>query len=117
MKPSHPEGATTLKGLVTATASVITNRKVLLLGFINAAALAIGVGVLQFTPQVPPGDPRFGHEHLAVSPGRPGRRAGRRQSARRHSDGALGQVRGDPHLDGAHGGRDGAWWASCRACR
>jgi MFS family permease len=51
MKPSHPEGATSVKGLMTATASVISNRKVLLLGFINAAALAIGVGVLQFTPK------------------------------------------------------------------
>jgi MFS family permease len=49
--PSHPEGATTVRGLATATASVITNRKVLLLSFINAAALAIGVCVLQFTPK------------------------------------------------------------------
>jgi MFS family permease len=48
--PSHPEGATTLRGLATATASVITNRKVLLLSFVNAAALAIGVGVLEWTP-------------------------------------------------------------------
>lgn len=50
-KPSHPEGATTLRGLATATASVITNRRVLLLSFINAAALAIGVCVLDFTPK------------------------------------------------------------------
>ena len=49
-KPSHPEGATTVRGLATAVASVITNRKVLLLSFVNAAALAIGVGVLQWTP-------------------------------------------------------------------
>ncbi len=50
MRPSHPEGATTLRGLLLATGSVITNRKVLLLGFINAAALAVGVSVLAFTP-------------------------------------------------------------------
>lgn len=50
MKPSHPEGATTVRGLLAATGSVITNRKVLLLGFINAAALAVGVSVLAFTP-------------------------------------------------------------------
>jgi MFS family permease len=49
-KPSHPEGATSIRGLATATASVITNRRVLLLGFVNAAALACGVAVLQFTP-------------------------------------------------------------------
>ena len=50
LRPSHPEGATTFRGLLTATGSVITNRKVLLLGFINAAALAVGVSVLAFTP-------------------------------------------------------------------
>lgn len=50
VRPSHPEGATTLRGLATATASVIRNRKVLVLSFVNAAALAIGVGVLQWTP-------------------------------------------------------------------
>jgi MFS family permease len=49
--PSHPEGATTIRGLATATASVVTNRKVLLLSFVNAAALAIGVCVLDFTPK------------------------------------------------------------------
>ena len=49
--PSHPEGATSIRGLATATASVITNRKVLLLSFVNAAALAIGVCVLDFTPK------------------------------------------------------------------
>jgi MFS family permease len=48
--PSYPEGATTLRGLGTALASVITNRKVLILSFINAAALAIGVGILIWTP-------------------------------------------------------------------
>jgi len=50
MRPSHPEGATTVKGLMVATGSVITNRRVLQLGFINAAALAVGVSVLAFTP-------------------------------------------------------------------
>jgi MFS family permease len=50
VRPSHPEGATSVRGLATATRSVITNRKVLLLSFVNAAALAIGVGVLQWTP-------------------------------------------------------------------
>jgi MFS family permease len=50
IRPSHPEGATTLRGLTAATGSVITNRKVLLLSFVNAAAVAIGVGVLEWTP-------------------------------------------------------------------
>jgi MFS family permease len=48
--PSHPEGATTVRGLASAVGSVVTNRRVLLLGLINAAALAIGVSVLQWTP-------------------------------------------------------------------
>ncbi len=49
--PSHPEGATTVRGLASALGSVVTNRKVLLLSLINAAALAIGVGILVWTPQ------------------------------------------------------------------
>jgi len=49
--PSHPEGATTVRGLASALRSVVTNRKVLLLSLINAAALAIGVGILVWTPQ------------------------------------------------------------------
>jgi MFS family permease len=49
-RPSHPEGATTMRGLASAVGSVATNRKVLLLSFINAAALAIGVGILVWTP-------------------------------------------------------------------
>lgn len=49
--PSHPEGATTVRGLASALRSVATNRKVLLLSLINAAALAIGVGILVWTPQ------------------------------------------------------------------
>jgi MFS family permease len=48
--PSYPEGATTVRGLAKAVGSVATNRKVLLLSFVNAAALAIGVGVLVWTP-------------------------------------------------------------------
>jgi MFS family permease len=48
--PSHPEGATTVRGLAAAVGSVVTNRRVLLLSFINAAALAIGVGILIWTP-------------------------------------------------------------------
>lgn len=50
VRPAHPEGTTSVRGLLVATGSVITNRNVLLLGFINAAALAVGVGVLAFTP-------------------------------------------------------------------
>ena len=48
--PSHPEGATTLRGLVTSTAAVLGNRKVMLLGLTNTAALAVGVGILAWTP-------------------------------------------------------------------
>jgi MFS family permease len=48
--PSHPEGTTTVRGLATAVGSVVTNRRVLLLSFVNAAALAIGVGILVWTP-------------------------------------------------------------------
>jgi MFS family permease len=48
--PSHPEGATTLRGLVTSTAAVLGNRKVVLLGLTNTAALAVGVGILAWTP-------------------------------------------------------------------
>jgi MFS family permease len=50
LRPSHPEGATSLRGLAVATRSVITNRRVMLLGFVNAAALAATVPLLQFTP-------------------------------------------------------------------
>lgn len=49
--PGHPEGSTTFRGLARATGAVITNRRVVILGIINAAALAIGVGILQWTPQ------------------------------------------------------------------
>jgi len=50
-RPKYPEGATTFRGLATALGSVITNRKVLLLSLVNAAALAIGVVVLVWTPK------------------------------------------------------------------
>jgi MFS family permease len=49
-RPQHPEGATTLRGLAISLGAVITNRKVLLLGLTNTAALAIGVGILAWTP-------------------------------------------------------------------
>ena len=49
-RPQHPEGATTLRGLAVSLGAVITNRKVLLLGLTNTAALAIGVGILAWTP-------------------------------------------------------------------
>jgi MFS family permease len=49
-RPRHPEGATTLRGLAVSLGAVITNRNVLLLGLTNTAALAIGVGILAWTP-------------------------------------------------------------------
>lgn len=48
--PSHQEGATTLRGLAVSLGAVITNRKVVLLGLTNTAALAITVGILAWTP-------------------------------------------------------------------
>jgi MFS family permease len=48
--PRHPEGATTLRGLAVSVGAVITNRRVLLLGLTNVAALAVGVGILAWTP-------------------------------------------------------------------
>ena len=48
--PHHPEEATRLRGLLSSLGAVITNRRVVLLGFTNTAALAIGVGVLVWTP-------------------------------------------------------------------
>ncbi len=50
-RPRHPAGATSVRGLARATGAVFSNRNVLLLGLINAAALATGVGILQWTPQ------------------------------------------------------------------
>jgi predicted MFS family arabinose efflux permease len=49
-RPQHPEGATSLRGLAVSLGAVVTNRKVLLLGLTNTAALAIGVGILAWTP-------------------------------------------------------------------
>jgi MFS family permease len=49
-RPRHPEGATTLRGLATSLGAVVTNRQVLLLGLANVAGLAIGVGMLAWTP-------------------------------------------------------------------
>ena len=48
--PHHPVGATTVRGLATSFRAVITNPRVLLLGLTNTAALAIGVGILAWTP-------------------------------------------------------------------
>jgi MFS family permease len=48
--PHHAEGATALRGLASALGASITNRKVLLLGLANTAGLAIGVGILVWTP-------------------------------------------------------------------
>lgn len=49
--PRHPEGATTLKALSRALGEVAVNRRVLLLGLFNGAGLAVGVGVLVWTPE------------------------------------------------------------------
>jgi MFS family permease len=49
-RPQHAEGATTLRGLTVSLGAVVTNRKVLLLGLTNTAALAVGVGILAWTP-------------------------------------------------------------------
>lgn len=48
--PRHPEGATTLRGLATSLRACIGNPRVLLLGLTNVAALAVGVGILAWTP-------------------------------------------------------------------
>jgi MFS family permease len=48
--PDHPEGATTLRGLARSLRAVISNRNVVLLGLTNTAALAMGVGILAWTP-------------------------------------------------------------------
>lgn len=64
-RPEHPEGATSVRGLAQATAAVFTNRRVLTLGLINAAALATGVGILQWTPQFLQ-DMRYSGEAVSV---------------------------------------------------
>jgi len=48
--PSHPVGATTIRGLAASTAAVLGNRQVILLGLTNTAALAVSVGILAWTP-------------------------------------------------------------------
>ncbi len=48
--PDHPVGTTNVRGLARSFRAVITNPRVLLLGFTNTAALAIGVGILAWTP-------------------------------------------------------------------
>lgn len=48
--PRHPEGATTMRGLAISFRACIGNPKVVLLGLTNTAALAVGVGVLAWTP-------------------------------------------------------------------
>jgi MFS family permease len=48
--PQHPEGVTTLRGLVRSLRSVMTNHRVILAGFANTADLAISVGVLVWAP-------------------------------------------------------------------
>jgi MFS family permease len=48
--PHHPQGATTLRGLAVSLKACVANPKVLLLGFANVAGLAVGVGVLAWTP-------------------------------------------------------------------
>ena len=48
--PQHPVGATTLRGLARSLGAVVRNHRVMLLAFTNTAALAIGVGLLQWAP-------------------------------------------------------------------
>ncbi|MFH0916196.1 MAG: MFS transporter [bacterium] len=49
--PQHPEGATTFRALGRALGAAATNRRVWLLGLFNGAGLAVGVGVLVWTPE------------------------------------------------------------------
>lgn len=49
--PRYPESATTLRGLARSLGSVVTNYRVLLAGFVNTAALAVGVGMLAWVPR------------------------------------------------------------------
>ena len=106
--PSHPEGATTLRGLAAAVGSVVTNRKVLLLSLINAAALAIGVGILIWTPkflQEIHGSPETISLYLLAGLGVAqliGNPLGAIATAR------WGEVRRHRLVDDPHGGGDGA---------
>jgi predicted MFS family arabinose efflux permease len=49
--PQHPEEATRLRAMGRALGAVAINRRVLLLGLFNGAGLAVGVGVLVWTPE------------------------------------------------------------------
>ncbi|HEY5529700.1 MAG TPA: MFS transporter [Thermoleophilia bacterium] len=49
-RPDHPEEATSFRALGGALGTVAVNRRVLLLGLFNCASLAVGTGVLMWTP-------------------------------------------------------------------
>lgn len=49
-RPRYAEGATTFRALGRSLGAVITNRRVILLGLTNTAALAMGVGILAWAP-------------------------------------------------------------------
>lgn len=48
--PQYGEGATTLRALARALGIVVANRRILILGLTNTAALAMGVGILAWAP-------------------------------------------------------------------
>ena len=48
--PQYEEGATSFRALIRSLGAVITNRRIVLLGLTNTAALAMGVGVLVWAP-------------------------------------------------------------------
>ena len=48
--PRHPAGTTSFRGLARSLGAAITNRRVLILGITNAAALALGVGAMAWAP-------------------------------------------------------------------
>jgi MFS family permease len=48
--PAHPEEAISLRGLAVSLGAAITNRRVLILGVVNAAGLALGVGAMAWAP-------------------------------------------------------------------
>jgi MFS family permease len=48
--PQYAEGATSFRALVRSLGAVVTNRRILILGLTNTAALAMGVGVLVWAP-------------------------------------------------------------------
>jgi MFS family permease len=51
-RPQYAEGATTLRALGRSLTAVVTNRRVVLLGLTNTAALAMGVGILAWAPSL-----------------------------------------------------------------